>query len=180
MKLKVTVVFILLAGLFLYLVFKGGYMATSSKAVTTAVQSGLTGSGLIEALSKMDLRDYKGNKLTINKGELEGAQKVVIHLWASWCAPCVNEVPELVEYSVHNPDVKFIIVSLDDYYEDIEKFMKSFPKFNDEKFVRIWDSNKSISALLKTDRLPMSVLINKNKAEPKFILAAVNWKNIDF
>lgn len=179
MKLKVTVAFVLIALGFLYLVFKGGYFSTNP-AVVQKVEQGMTGTAILEQIVKFDLRNYKGDKLTIDKEDLLGAEKAVVHLWASWCAPCVNEVPELIEYSKINPKVKFVIVSLDDYNEDIGKFMKSFPEFDSEKFIRVWDVNKNISALLKTDRLPMSVLIEKNKPEPRMILAAANWKNLGF
>lgn len=180
MKLKITLVFVLIAVTFLYLVFQGGYFPSNKAVVVSKAESALTGAAILEKISQLDLRDYEGNKISVNKDELLATEKVVIHAWASWCGPCVTEVPELIEYSKKNPQVKFIIVSEDDYTEDIQKFMKSFPEFNSDKFIRIWDGTKAMSALLKIDRLPMSVLINKNKAEPKYILAAVDWKRLEF
>lgn len=179
MKLKISIAFLLVAAGFLYMVFKGGYFSTN-KTVVQKTEQGLSGQALLEQISKFDLRDYKGNKLVINKDDLLGADKAIIHLWASWCAPCVNEVPELIEYSKENPKVKFMIVSLDDYNEDIIKFLKSFPEFDSEKYIRVWDVNKNISGLLKADRLPMSFLIDKSKPEPRVIAAAANWKNLGF
>lgn len=179
MKLKITAVFILIASVFLYFVFKGGYLGGAPKSVPATEQSP-SGSALLEEISKLELRSYVGDKLAVDAATLQQSEKVVIHLWASWCGPCVNEVPELVEFSKTRKDVKFIIVSLDDYKEDIEKFLKSFPEFNSKNYVQIWDVEKSISNILKADRLPMSVLIDKNKAEPQFIKAVVNWKTLKF
>ena len=180
MKIKISLVFLFLAGLFVYFVFKGGYIVTSSAPTVIAGESKLSGAGLLDQLSKLDLRDYNGDKLVLDRSELDKPQKLVIHFWASWCSPCVNEVPELVEYAQKNPDVKFVIVSADDYKEDIEKFMKSFPAFNTERFIRVWDVSKTVAGLLKVDRLPMSVLISKSKAEPQMIFAAADWKNLNF
>jgi len=179
MKLKITIAFLIVCAGFLFLVFKGGYFS-SSPVVVQKTEQGMTGTAILEQISSFDLRDYKGNKLVIKKEELLGADKAIVHLWASWCGPCVNEVPELIEYSKKNPNVKFIIVSLDDYNEDILKFLKSFPEFDSAKYVRVWDVNKNISGLLKTDRLPMSFLIDKSKPEPRVIAAAANWKNLGF
>lgn len=179
MKLKITALFILIAGVFLFFVFKGGYLGGGTQTQSVAEQRP-SGSALLEQISKMELRSYVGDKLTIDATGLQQSEKVVIHLWASWCGPCVNEVPELVEFSKNRKDIKFIIVSLDDYKEDIEKFLKSFPEFNSKDYVQVWDVEKSISNLLKADRLPMSVLIDKNKAEPQFIKAVVNWKTLSF
>lgn len=179
MKLKISIAFLVLAAGFLFLVFKGGYFS-ARPAVVKKTEQGITGAAILEQITKFDLRDYKGNKLTINKDELLGADKTIIHLWASWCAPCVNEVPELIEYSKENPNVKFVIVSLDEYNDDIIKFLKSFPEFDSAKYIRVWDVNKNISGLLNADRLPMSFLIDKSKPEPRVIAAAANWKNLGF
>ncbi len=179
MKLKISIAFALVAAGFLYLVFKGGYFSTRP-VVIQKTERGMTGAAILEQISAFDLRDYKGNKLNLKKEELLGADKAIVHLWASWCGPCVNEVPELIEYSKKNPKVKFVIVSLDDYKEDIGKFLISFPEFDSQNYVRVWDINKSISALLKADRLPMTLLIEKDKLEPRVIAAAANWKNLGF
>lgn len=179
MKLKITALFVLIAGVFLYFVFKGGYFGSEPKAPPVTAEKP-SGAALIEQISKMELRGYSGDKLTVDTASVQQSEKVVIHLWASWCGPCVNEVPELVEFSKHRKDVKFIIVSLDDYKEDIDKFLKSFPEFDSKEYVQVWDLEKRISNLLQADRLPMSVLIDKNKAEPQFIKAVVNWKTITF
>ena len=179
MKLKITAIFVLIAGVFLYFVFKGGYFNTQSKPVSAAKEK-LSSAALLEQISKMDLQDYNATKVSADFSKIQSSDKIVIHLWASWCGPCVNEVPELVEYSKKRQDVRFIIVSLDDYKEDIEKFLKSFPEFNSKDYLQIWDVDKKLSTLLEADRLPMSVLIDKNQLEPKYIKAVVDWKNIDF
>jgi thiol-disulfide isomerase/thioredoxin len=179
MKAVITLVFVLLAASFLILVFKGGYFS-SNPVIVQKVEQGLSGAAVLEQLSGLDLRDYKGNKLVVDKSSLLGADKAVIHLWASWCAPCVNEVPELIEYAKKNPQVKFVVVSEHDYNDDIAKFMKSFPEFDSDKFIRVWDVDKKVSGLLKIDRLPMSFLIEKGKAEPRQVTGAANWKNLNF
>lgn len=179
MKLKITAMFVLIAGVFLYFVFKGGYLAGGTKS-PPASEERPSGTALVEQISKMNLRGYGGEKLSLDLMSAQQSEKIVIHLWASWCGPCVNEVPELVEFSKNRKDIKFIIVSLDDYREDIEKFLKSFPEFDSKNYIQIWDVEKSVSNLLKADRLPMSVLIDKNKAQPQFIKAVVDWKTLNF
>ncbi len=51
----------------------------------------------------------------------------VVNFWAMWCAPCVEELPILTEYEKNNPDVEFLLVSLD-FPEDIETKLKPFLK----------------------------------------------------
>lgn len=41
-------------------------------------------------------------------------QPVVLNFWATWCAPCVKEFPELVSLAARRKDVAFVSVSIDD------------------------------------------------------------------
>jgi thiol-disulfide isomerase/thioredoxin len=176
MKLAISVVFALLSGVFVYLTFRGGYFSKTDSVAL--VKKGYSSQEIIGQILAFDLRDYSGNKLDVNKSDITSSKKTVIHLWASWCGPCVGEVPELIEFAKNNKDVVFIIVSLDDYQEDIEKFMKSFPEFNSVRFTKVWDRDKSISKFLDADRLPMSVIISSEKSEPQLLKAVVDWKRI--
>ena len=37
----------------------------------------------------------------------------VINVWATWCAPCVEELPRLAAWSRANPDVEVVFVNVD-------------------------------------------------------------------
>lgn len=175
--MKISLIFLVLAGVFVYFTLKGGYL-TTDKSVAPPVGQSLTSPKLLDEIFAMDLRDYEGNKILLDQKALKMSAKLVIHLWASWCGPCVNEVPELIEFSRKNTDVQFMIVAVDDYQDDIEKFLKSFPEFNSKRYTRIWDRDKKISKFLDADRLPMSVIIESGKSEPQLLKAVVDWKHL--
>ncbi|MDT5123753.1 MAG: hypothetical protein QOC96_3235 [Acidobacteriota bacterium] len=70
--------------------------------------------------------DGKGFKLSDLKGKV-----LVIDLWATWCGPCRNEVPELVKMQTEYGPRGFEVVGLDispdqDTQKDVDDFAKEF------------------------------------------------------
>jgi thiol-disulfide isomerase/thioredoxin len=179
MRIKITVVFVLLAAAFVFFVFKGKYLNFDETPVLTE-EAGqeFKSSDLIHKLAGLELRNYQSNKVTLSEDELKSAPVLVLHLWASWCSPCVNEVPELISFSKAHPEVKFVVVSLDEYQEDIAKFLKSFPEFDTDRYVRLWDRDNTIAKMLNADRLPMSIIMKKGSEEPQVVRSVVDWKSI--
>ena len=49
----------------------------------------------------------------------------VINFWATWCAPCIKELPYFEKLHTDNPKVKVIFVSLDSR-KDLEKKLVPF------------------------------------------------------
>ena len=47
---------------------------------------------------------------TVNLAQFEG-KPTVVNLWATWCPPCVREMPVLHEAQLHNPEVNFVFIS---------------------------------------------------------------------
>ncbi|MFZ1320880.1 MAG: TlpA disulfide reductase family protein [Ignavibacteria bacterium] len=70
------------------------------------------------------------NKETLDKIISENKDKVILfNYWATWCKPCVEEFPDLMEIhkNYKDKDFKLIFVSLDfgkDFKDDITTFLK--------------------------------------------------------
>jgi thiol-disulfide isomerase/thioredoxin len=50
---------------------------------------------------------------------------VVVSLWATWCAPCIKEFPELARLARERPELAIVSVSIDDPSDQdvLEKFV---------------------------------------------------------
>ena len=52
---------------------------------------------------------------------------LVINYWADWCAPCIKEIPELVEFAHENSDILVFAYNFDELdAEDLAPIAKKF------------------------------------------------------
>lgn len=66
---------------------------------------------LSQSVSAFDLRDTEGNVQRLK--ELKG-RWVVVNFWATWCAPCIKEIPEIAEFAKeHGNKIRVIGIALD-------------------------------------------------------------------
>ncbi|WP_178988232.1 TlpA family protein disulfide reductase [Winogradskyella schleiferi] len=110
---------------------------------------------------------------TILKFEDSKGKVVFINFWATWCPPCIAEMPSLQElYNDYNDKVVFLFVTKDGF-ETVEKF-KTKRGFNFEVFKPI---SKTPSELV-TSSIPRTFIINK---EGKIVVdesGAVDWNSM--
>ncbi|UCE90172.1 MAG: TlpA family protein disulfide reductase, partial [Pseudomonadota bacterium] len=56
---------------------------------------------------------------------------VVVNYWATWCPPCLDEIPELVEFHEKNAEGRAVVLGIN--YEDVDDlYLKTFV---DEYFI---------------------------------------------
>jgi len=72
---------------------------------------------------KFSLKSLDGS--TVSSGSLEG-NLVVLNFWATWCQPCMGEIPELKEFAAKSK-VKVVGIALD---EDGLRAVKPFVESN--------------------------------------------------
>lgn len=55
--------------------------------------------------------------------QLADGKPMVVNLWASWCPPCVREMPVLEKAQQENPDITFVFVNQGEQSETIQNFL---------------------------------------------------------
>ncbi len=91
----------------------------------------------------------------------EKGRVVLLNVWATWCAPCRYEIPQLQalheKYRQRGFDV--IGVSVDDVGVDA---VKQFVTENKMTYPIVLDSDGRIAHVLRTTVLPTSVMIDRD------------------
>ena len=79
---------------------------------------------LLFGCQKNDVEVFNGSNTTFEK--MKGSW-VVVNYWADWCAPCIKEIPELIEFSKENPEVRVFAFNFDELDEtDLEPVARKF------------------------------------------------------
>lgn len=104
---------------------------------------------------------------------------VIVNFWASWCAPCVEEVPSLIELTKKSKDLIVLAISGDSKQEELMAFMKSFPGFNKEPFYQVWDNNSDFLKDFNIVKLPESYIFNRKGEMVKRVSGTINWNTPD-
>lgn len=195
MKAKLLILFFVLAivgtaGVF-YLKNYYFYTTTAEKIEDTQVTIDQT-IGLISE-EREKFQTYEGKVISAERLPLmpdtTKTDKLILHFWASWCDPCINEIPELIAYLKRHGDairagsIKVVLVSVDYEVEAIEKFLKSFPDLNAPVYLQLWDPEGYLQKSFNIDRLPATIIVHKNPIDGKQKLverymAVVNWKQM--
>jgi thiol-disulfide isomerase/thioredoxin len=84
---------------------------------------------------------------------------VFLNFWATWCPPCVDEMPSMEQLAQRFRDKEFamVAVSVDDKDDDVRRF---FPKGTAMTVLR--DPQKEISRRYGTEKYPETYLIDGN------------------
>jgi peroxiredoxin len=97
---------------------------------------------------------------TIKLSDLKG-QPVLVNFWATWCGPCKEEMPMIVDaYSAHQADglcVLAIDTTAFDNVQDVQKFVTNYQM----TFDVLLDTDDSVGTGWNTLGLPSSYFIDK-------------------
>ncbi|CAB5516181.1 Thiol-disulfide oxidoreductase ResA [Achromobacter anxifer] len=116
---------LLSAGVAIAATVAGGYTLMGRKPSTPA--PGADAGDPVAGLMQMQLPDLNGATHTLSGWK---GQPIVVNFWATWCAPCVREMPELDALQKKYPNVRFVGIGVDsaaNMQKFVEKVQVSYP-----------------------------------------------------
>lgn len=106
-------------------------------------------------------------------------QDTIIHFWATWCGPCLDEIPKLVtyidKYQKEHKRTKLVLVAINDKWEEIEKFFKKINlEIKNEWVILLIDNTNESYNKFRVDKVPESFLIRSGEVER--LIGAQEWR----
>jgi len=135
----------------------------SRRPLSIAVTSGLLAWGsisLLIGLMESQSRNLPAATFTLLDGSpvtLSGvadSKPLVVNLWASWCPPCIREMPVLEEAQRDNPGITFVFVNQGEHAETVQQF---FSKHNLALQNVLLDTSGSLGRIAGSQALPTTL-----------------------
>lgn len=111
------------------------------------------------SLSAVYFYDKSDKKVTLEdfKGKV-----VLVNLWATWCTPCVAELPSLDRLQKALPADKFVIVAISMDTSSMKAVGDFLKKRGIKNLDVYWDKDRQLPLKWKYDGLPTSFLLDRD------------------
>ena len=100
---------------------------------------------------------------------------ILLNLWATWCPPCIRELPALdrLEGRLGGRDFHVVAVSLDE--EGAKPAAAFFKKLAIQHLILYADPGQGIGEVLPADVLPASFIIDRQGRVVSFLRSFADW-----
>ena len=116
---------------------------------------------------QINLNDYQGNLIILN-------------FWATWCAPCKEEMPSLDSLLINKNLNNLKIFPINIGQDKIEKTEKFFKDLGIKNLEIYFNNNSNLPKKLSLRGVPTSILINKNGEEFARIVGSIDFEDDEF
>ena len=102
---------------------------------------------------------------------------VILNFWATWCVPCIKEMPELNKAytSFKNDDVEIIAINFAETRSEVDEFVKKYHL----KFPVLLDKYGDVSQDYRVRNLPVTYFISPNGIIMDSVFGGITQKLIE-
>ena len=112
---------------------------------------------------KINIKEFNGNLLLLN-------------FWATWCAPCKEEMPSLDRLQVNQnlSNLKIFAINIQESKKKVDSF---FEDLNIENFDPYFDAPTTLAKTFSLRGVPTSILIDKDGKEFARIMGSIDFND---
>jgi len=109
---------------------------------------------------------------TIRLADYRG-KVVLVNFWASWCGPCIQETPALVELHHQRPDIAILGISID---EDPGAYQRLLQRFHVD-YTTVLDPDEKVARMYGTDGWPETYIVDRTGVIRRKVVGDPDWSN---
>ncbi|MDC1132914.1 TlpA disulfide reductase family protein, partial [Candidatus Pelagibacter sp.] len=116
---------------------------------------------------EVDLDDFKG-------------KLIILNFWATWCAPCKEEMPSLDNLQLNSNFSNLKIFPINIGQEDISKSKFFFKELNIQNLDIYTDAPITLAKKFALRGVPTTILFDKQGKEFARIMGSIDFNNEEF
>lgn len=129
----------------------------------------------LSAAKNLPVFDRKGQAIDLTR---EKGHVTIVHFWATWCPPCVEEIPALSKFwdrYRNRSDVVLYAVSVDKDWKTIDAFSKKSPN----KLPIYRDPNEATARRFGTTQYPETYIVNRSGRVLYRVQGGIDWDDAE-
>ena len=119
------------------------------------------------------------NQKNVNLDDFKG-KLVILNFWATWCAPCKEEMPSLDDLQSNSKLSNLKIFPINIGQEDISKSEFFFKELNIKNLNIYFDAPITLAKKFALRGIPTTILFNKKGEEFARIIGSIDFKDEKF
>lgn len=150
------------------------FLLASCSRPSSAPTGELKSEGQRKPAPNFSLKDADGN--AVNLAEYRG-KVVLVNFWATWCPPCVEELPSLMTLQERMKGRGLVVVgvSIDVDGDAYHRFLK----LHNINFVTVRDPEQKVASMYGTSGWPETYIIDRQGVLRRKFVGPVDWNAPD-
>ncbi|MCZ4337344.1 TlpA family protein disulfide reductase [Shewanella colwelliana] len=148
--------------------------ATGDSLAKPMIMSRFVEMSYARKVTEVPFQNLQGDtvKLSDYRGKL-----VLINLWATWCAPCIKEIPMMDKIRRDNQDKNLVVLplSIDAEYDKVAAFLARHQQPN---YPTLIDPQQQVEKMLPADVVPATYVFDGEGNLVGFLRGYLDWSDI--
>tara|TARA_Y100001960_G_C14770577_1_gene879719 strand:+ start:754 stop:1230 length:477 start_codon:yes stop_codon:yes gene_type:complete len=127
-------------------------------------------------INDFTFQDFYKQNVKLQNYKVPFRKGMLVNVWATWCPPCVKELPSLMRMQQLMPDLTVIAINVDSDMNKAKQFLRK-QRLPESVILHLYDKDALQIKQLGATRLPVSFLINNQGQVVDVINGYRNWTN---
>ena len=131
----------------------------------------------LKKINSLTFLDAQNNKINLDNYQ---GKLILINFWATWCAPCKEEMPSLDKLQTNEKLSNLKIFPINVGQDRNDKAQNFFKDLDIKNLEIYFDTSINLAKKFSLRGIPTSILINKNGQEFARIVGSIDFNDVKF